>query len=155
MVNIGGVVGAVLGALLIQRVGSRLTMLGMSAIAVVCSLVMVGIPLNPQDTFTLMAMFLVTGGLLNAVQTTMYALAAHVYPTEIRSTGVGAAVAFGRIGNVLAVYVGNYALQLGGSPAYFTTWAILMGLVLLSLALIGRHVPRSALVAGPAPAPQH
>jgi AAHS family 4-hydroxybenzoate transporter-like MFS transporter len=146
MVNIGGVIGAVLGALLIQRVGSRLTMLSMSAIAIVCSLIMVGIPLNPMDTFTLMAMFLVTGGLLNAVQTTMYALAAHVYPTEIRSTGVGAAVAFGRIGNVLAVYVGNYALQLGGSPAYFTTWAILMGLVFLSLALIGRHVPRSALV---------
>jgi MFS transporter, AAHS family, 4-hydroxybenzoate transporter len=155
MVNIGGVIGAVLGALLIQRMGSRLTMLGMSALAIVCSLIMVGIPLNPMDTFALMAMFLVTGGLLNAVQTTMYALAAHVYPTEIRSTGVGAAVAFGRIGNVLAVYVGNYALQRGGSPAYFTTWAILMGFVLLSLALIGRHVPKSALVGGPAPAPQH
>jgi AAHS family 4-hydroxybenzoate transporter-like MFS transporter len=157
MVNIGGVVGAVLGALMIQRLGSRLTMLGMSALAVVCSLVMVGIPLNPMDTFALMAMFLLTGGLLNAVQTTMYALAAHVYPTEIRSTGVGAAVAFGRIGNVLAVYVGNYALQLGGSPAYFTTWAVLMGLVFLSLAIIGRHVPRSALlVAGQErAAPQH
>ena len=149
MVNIGGVIGAVLGALLIQRIGSRVTMVGMSALAIVCSLVMVGIPLNPMDTFMLMTMFLITGGLLNAVQTTMYALAAHVYPTEIRSTGVGAAVAFGRIGNVLAVYVGNYALQLGGSPAYFTTWAILMGLVLLSLAVIGRHVPRSALLASP------
>ena len=62
----------------------------------------------------LMLMFLVvTGGLLNAVQTTMYALAANVYPTEIRSTGVGTAVAFGRIGNVLAVYVGGYALDAG------------------------------------------
>ena len=157
MVNIGGVTGAVLGAFLIQRIGSRVTMLGMSALAVVCSLVMVGIPLNPLDTVALMGMFLLTGGLLNAVQTTMYALAAHVYPTEIRSTGVGAAVAFGRIGNVLAVYVGNYALQMGGSPAYFTTWAILMALVFLSLAVIGRHVPRSALVpAGQErPAPQH
>ena len=157
MVNIGGVIGAVLGALVIQGVGSRPTMLGMSAIAVVCSLIMAGIPLNPQDTFALMAMFLLTGGLLNAVQTTMYALAAHVYPTEIRSTGVGAAVAFGRIGNVLAVYVGNYALSQGGSPAYFTSWAILMGLVFLSLAMIGRHVPRSALLTTPqrGPAPQH
>lgn len=155
MVNIGGVIGAVLGALLIQRVGSRMTMLGMSALAVVCSLLMVKIPLNPQDTFALMGMFLLTGGLLNAVQTTMYALASHVYPTEIRSTGVGAAVAFGRIGNVLAVYVGNYALSLGGSPAYFTSWAILMGLVFLSLSTIGRHVPRSALVGGVAPAAQH
>ena len=71
-------------------------------------------------------MFLVTGGLLNAVQTTMYALAAHVYPTEIRSTGVGTAVAFGRIGNMLAVYVGGYALDQGGPPGYFRSWAMLM-----------------------------
>ena len=37
-VNIGGVVGAVLGALVIQRFGSRVTMLGMSAAAIVCSM---------------------------------------------------------------------------------------------------------------------
>jgi AAHS family 4-hydroxybenzoate transporter-like MFS transporter len=155
MVNIGGVIGAILGAFLIQRMGSRLTMLGMSAIAIACSMVMSQIPLDPLDTFALMTMFLVTGGLLNAVQTTMYALAANVYPTGIRSTGVGAAVAFGRVGNVLAVYVGNYALGLGGSPAYFTSWAILMALVFISLAVVGRHVPRSSLTTAGQPAPQH
>ena len=119
-VNIGGVIGAMLGALVIQRFGSRLTMLGMSAAAIVCSMIMAGMRLDPTDAMGLMLMFLVTGGLLNAVQTTMYALAAHVYPTEIRSTGVGTAVAFGRIGNVLAVYVGGYALDQGGPPGYFT-----------------------------------
>jgi len=154
-VNIGGVIGAILGALAIQRIGSRTTMLGMCAAAVVCSMIMSAMRLDPMDTFALMAMFLVTGGLLNAVQTTMYALAAHVYPTDIRSTGVGAAVAFGRIGNVLAVYVGGFALDRGGSAGYFYSWAVLMALVLLSLAMIGRHVPRTALAAGPAPAPQH
>jgi len=143
-VNIGGVIGAVVGALIIQRLGSRLTMLGMSAIAVVCSLIMAGMKLDPTDAFALMGMFLVTGGLLNAVQTTMYALAAHVYPTEIRSTGVGTAVAFGRIGNVLAVYVGGYALDRGGPPGYFTSWAILMVLVFVSLAIVKRHVPRTS-----------
>ena len=44
----------------------------------------------------LVAMLAVTGGLINAVQTTMYALAAHVFPTEVRSTGVGFVVAVGR-----------------------------------------------------------
>jgi MFS transporter, AAHS family, 4-hydroxybenzoate transporter len=146
-VNIGGVTGALLGALAIQAFGSRLTMLGMCAAAIVCSLVMVGIPLNPQDTMLLMAMFFLTGGLLNAVQTTMYALAAHIYPTEIRGRGVGAAVAFGRIGNILAVYVADYALRRGGSSAYFTEWAVLMGAVLLSLAVIRNHVPRSSSLA--------
>jgi len=150
-VNVGGVIGAIGGALVIQRVGSRVTMLGMSAAAVVCSMIMAGMQLDATDTFALMAMFLVTGGLLNAVQTTMYALAAHVYPTEIRSTGVGAAVAFGRIGNALAVYVGGFALDRGGSPGYFTCWAILMAVVFLSLAVVKRHVPRTA--GGPVGAP--
>jgi MFS transporter, AAHS family, 4-hydroxybenzoate transporter len=144
MVNIGGVFGAVVGALIIQRLGSRITMLGMSAAAVACSVIMAGMKLDPADAFALMGMFLVTGGLLNAVQTTMYALAANVYPTGIRSTGVGTAVAFGRIGNVLAVYVGNYALVQGGPPGYFTSWAILMALVFVSLAVIQRHVQRTS-----------
>ena len=146
-VNIGGVGGAILGALVIQRIGSRVTMLGMSAAAIVCSMVLAAMQLDPNNTFTLMAMLLITGGLLNAVQTTMYALAAHVYPTEIRSTGVGTAVAFGRIGNILAVYVGGMALDSGGVPGYFTSWAVLMALVFISLAIVRRHVPKSSAVA--------
>jgi AAHS family 4-hydroxybenzoate transporter-like MFS transporter len=155
MSNYGGVAGAVLGALVIQRLGSRITMLGMSAVAIVCALVLTGTPLNPNDTMFLMVMLLLTGGLLNAVQTTMYALAAHVYPTEIRSTGVGFAVAVGRIGNVLAGFVGNYALEQGGSPGYFTSMAILMGIVFLSLAAVGRHVPRTTGTPVRAPAGAH
>jgi AAHS family 4-hydroxybenzoate transporter-like MFS transporter len=155
MSNYGGVAGAILGALVIQRLGSRVTMLGMSAAAIVCALVLTGTRLDPQDTFFLMVMILLTGGLLNAVQTTMYALAAHVYPTNIRSTGVGTAVAFGRIGNVLAAYVGNFALDRGGPPGYFTSVAVLMAVVFLSLALVRRHVPRTSdeLTTAPAGAP--
>ena len=152
-VNIGGVVGAVLGALVIQRIGSRATMLGMSAAAIVFSIGLVGMQIDPSNPFTLLALLFVTGGLLNAVQTTMYALAAHVYPTEIRSTGVGTAVAFGRVGNILAVYVGGYALDSAGVPGYFGSWAVLMALVFVSLAVIQRHVPRSSLAADAHAAP--
>jgi AAHS family 4-hydroxybenzoate transporter-like MFS transporter len=138
--NFGGVAGAVLGALAIQRLGSRTTLLGMSALAVVCALAMAAMPLRPPMTPGLIAMFALTGGLLNAVQTTMYALAAHVYPTEIRGTGVGTAVAVGRIGNVVASYVGAFALDSGGAPAFFGSWAASMAMVLGSLALVRRHI---------------
>ena len=142
--NFGGVAGAILGALLIQQLGSRVTMLSMSALAVVSALVMATNVPRPDALLMAMVMFAITGGLLNAVQTTMYALAAHVYPTEIRGTGVGAAVAVGRIGNVLAVYVGNYALDHGGAPSYFSSWAVTMTLVLLSLALVRHHIGKSS-----------
>ena len=141
--NFGGVGGAILAALIIQRLGSRVTMLGMSAAAVAAALIMAVMPLDPRDTPGLMVMFVITGALLNGVQTTMYALAAHVYPTRLRSTGVGAAAAFGRIGNVLAAYVGSLALHTGGTSGYFVSWAVLMAIVLVSLAAVTRHIPRS------------
>jgi MFS transporter, AAHS family, 4-hydroxybenzoate transporter len=142
--NFGGVGGAVLGALVIQRLGSRVTLMGMSAIAVASALAMTAMPLAPPMAAGLIAMFAVTGGLLNAVQTTMYAVAAHVYPTDIRGTGVGTAVAVGRIGNVVASYVGAFALDRGGAPAFFAAWALAMAIVCASLALVRRHIPRPA-----------
>ena len=152
--NVGGVVGALVGALIIQQFGSRVTMLGMSAIAVGTSLALTGIGLDPANTLILFILIGVTGALLNGVQTTMYALATNVYPTQIRGTGVGTAVAVGRIGNVLAVFVGNYAIETGGARGYFLSLAILMGLVLVSLAVVRRHVQgtsTAAAHAGPAP----
>ena len=145
--NFGGVAGAIFGAMLIQRFGSRVTMLGMSALAVICGFVLAGAEITPGNGLFLMVMFILTGGLLNAVQTTMYALAAHVFPTEIRSTGVGFAVAVGRIGNVLAATVANEAFNRGGNAGYFGSWAVLMAVVFVALALVSRHVPRSSSVA--------
>ena len=50
--------------------------------------------------------------MINAAQTTMFALAAHVYPTAMRATGVGTAVSIGRAGAVLSGYAGPWALGL-------------------------------------------
>jgi AAHS family 4-hydroxybenzoate transporter-like MFS transporter len=140
--NFGGVAGAVVGALVIQRLGSRVTMLGMSALAIVSAAAMMGMSLSPAAMLFPLIMFTITGGLLNAVQTTMFALAAHVYPVEIRGTGVGTAMAVGRIGNVLASYVGLYALGRGGAPGYVSTWVMTMALTLISLAIVRRHIPK-------------
>ncbi len=102
---------------------------------------MSAMPLTPRAWLTVMVMFAVSGALLNAVQATMYALAAHVFPTAIRGTGVGVTVAVGRIGNVAASYVGTWALSAGGPPLYFQVWAAAMTAVFLFLAIIRRHIP--------------
>jgi AAHS family 4-hydroxybenzoate transporter-like MFS transporter len=141
MWNYGGVVAAVLGAVAMQRVGSRIAMLSMAAAAVICGSLLAFIPLEPSRTTTLLIVILLAGAFVNGVQTTMYALVAHIYPTEIRSTGVGTAVAIGRIGNVIAAYAGSMALDRGGTGGYFLTWSGFMLVVLLALASIRRHVP--------------
>src|SRR5262245_52519527 len=149
--NLGGVVGAIAGAIAIMRLGSRLTMLSMAAGAIAGAGVLAMMPIGPQSSFAVLAMLAWTGGLINAVQTTMYALAAHVYPTAVRATGVGTAVAFGRIGGVLSPSVGSWALESGGSARYFGLIGATMVGAFAALAAIRRHIPG---VAAEAPAPQ-
>jgi AAHS family 4-hydroxybenzoate transporter-like MFS transporter len=139
--NFGGVVGAILGAVVIMRLGSRVTMLVMAAGAIAGAAALAFMTIGPQSEVAVLAMLAWTGGLINAVQTTMYALAAHVYPTAVRATGVGTAVAFGRIGGVLSPSVGSWALESGGSSRYFGLIAVTMVMAFAALAAIRRHIP--------------
>src|SRR6185295_5029303 len=139
--NLGGVVGASLGAVVIMRLGSRITMLAMAAGAVAGAVALALMPIGPQAAGAVLALLAWTGGLINAVQTTMYALAANVYPTAVRATGVGTAVAFGRIGGVLSPSVGSWALESGGSSRYFGLIAASMVMAFAALSAIRRHIP--------------
>jgi MFS transporter, AAHS family, 4-hydroxybenzoate transporter len=94
-------------------------------------------------TLPLYLMIGYTGGLMNAVQTTMYALAAQVYPVEIRGRGVGTAVAVGRVGHALTGEIGPWTMS-GGAPHYFGTWGGAMAVVFVGLALVKRHIPSNA-----------
>lgn len=137
--NLGGVAGAILAATIVGRLGSRITMLTMCVGAVAGALVVVATPLREQPVVVMLALMVWTGGLINGVQTLEYALAAHVYPTAIRATGVGTAVAFGRIGGVVSAYAGGYALNYG-QVGLFTVLAVMMSFVFLSLSGVRRHI---------------
>ena len=140
--NLGGVIGAIAGSLVIARIGSRMTMIAMAVGAVVCAIVMRGMTIaTGSATIPIMIMLGLTGGLINAVQTTLYALAAHVYPTALRSTGVGSAAGIGRLGAIFSSYAGAWALDTGGSERFFTVVAAAMCITVLSLAIVRRHVP--------------
>ena len=118
-------------------------MLGMAAGAIAGALVMSTMRMAGNGSAVPIVLMLgITGGLINAVQTTMYALAAHVYPTPVRATGVGSASAIGRFGAVLSTYAGAWALEAGGTRTFFVLIAGAMTAALASLALVGRHIPR-------------
>jgi AAHS family 4-hydroxybenzoate transporter-like MFS transporter len=76
-----------------MRVGSRLTMLVMAAGAVAGAGVLASMSIGTQSAVAVFAMLAWTGGLINAVQTTMYALAAHIYPSAVRATGESSSIA--------------------------------------------------------------
>lgn len=142
MFNVGGVVGAIAGAWAILRFGSRVSMLVMAAGSVVSCAVLAALPLDPmRDATGLIVAMTIAGAFINAVQTTLYALAAQVYPREVRATGVGATAAVGRLGAIVSSFVGAAVVAAGGA-AYFGVIAITMAIAGLGLAAMQRHVPR-------------
>ena len=82
----------------------------------------------------------VNGLLAHAIQTSMYALASHVYPTSVRATGVAYSAAIGRTGGLLSSVFGSYFIQLG-AHAYWLALAIAMLCASGGLAWVRSHYP--------------
>jgi AAHS family 4-hydroxybenzoate transporter-like MFS transporter len=76
---------------------------------------------------------------VNAVQTTLYALATHMYPTSIRSTGVAFALAVGRCGAIVSAYLGAKLLLVPAS-VYFVILASTSAVAAIAIAIIRNHI---------------
>jgi AAHS family 4-hydroxybenzoate transporter-like MFS transporter len=99
-----GVVGAIGGLAAIARIGSRITMIAMGGgpRIVVGHLHSRNDDRRGQPTFPIVWMLALTGGLINAVQTTLYALAAHFKSDSAPFDGRGSAAARARLGAILS-----------------------------------------------------
>ncbi|MCS6947274.1 MAG: MFS transporter, partial [Steroidobacteraceae bacterium] len=92
--NLGGVIGSLICAYLIGRFGSRSVLLSIAAGSVVMTFAIGsnGVLTGTGGSVVLLMWSIAgAGACINAVQVGAYALAAHVYPTNVRGTGVGAA----------------------------------------------------------------
>jgi AAHS family 4-hydroxybenzoate transporter-like MFS transporter len=140
--NVGGIIAALGGAACFNTFGSKASLLALCAGAIAASVWLYFIPLDPtQSATTLQAALFYQGGFNNAVQTTMYALAAFVYPTEMRGAGVGWAVGFGRIGSIISPLVGIYLLHFTGPHGFFAGFGVTMLVSLLCISMIRKHMP--------------
>lgn len=153
--NLGGVLGSLITAYLIGQVGSRTALLSMLTGAVAASVLLSTLDLASVSKTILMAGLFVQGLCILGVQVTLYAVAAYVYPSEVRSTGVGATAGVGRIGALISSYVGA-AVTAAGSANFFIAVAACLAVSLVSLSLLRRHIPRSSeLEAAPVAAASH
>jgi len=137
--NFGGVAGVLIWAMLTSLRGSRAPMLA-GALAASASALAVWLVPSGQTAVLAGALFL-NGLLANAIQTSLYALAAHVYPTHVRAFGVAGAATLGRIGGIFSS-LGGAALIARGAGFYWGTIAIAMVFAFLGLAIVRRHIPR-------------
>ncbi|MCP3718809.1 3-(3-hydroxy-phenyl)propionate transporter MhpT [Paraburkholderia sp. CNPSo 3281] len=141
--NIGGGVGAVAIATIMDRFGRRGTVIGMY-VGIVAALTVLASAGGASSTAVggLLCGFFIVGG-----QSVLYAFAGHAYPTEVRGTGVGAAVAVGRLGSILGPLVAGQLFALGQSPSMLVGSSIPLVVIaaLAALSVVGAFRQRSAL----------
>jgi MFS transporter, AAHS family, 3-hydroxyphenylpropionic acid transporter len=112
--NLGGAAGSLVGGrMLDQRNPVMPVALGFAAAA--AALLMLSL-LPAHLGLTLMAGALVGGAIL-CVQAILYGVAPQCYPFEIRGTGVGVAVAVGRLGSIAGPLLAGFLVAGGSSPS--------------------------------------
>ncbi|HVW70660.1 MAG TPA: MFS transporter [Steroidobacteraceae bacterium] len=149
--NIGGMIGSIVGGWLIEKVGSRASVLALAAGTSLGALALGLMPLNPQHGLgTALIALTAEGFFLGGFHNGLYTLAAFLYPPFVRGTGVGAAAGVGRIGAVVSAYTGVLALELAGKSGYFIVIAVAAAIALLATAVFRQHVARSAGKSGQA-----
>lgn len=119
--NGGGVVGIMLLGWFAARYGlSRL--IGGTLVGAVAAMILFAVASGIDH---LIVYLLLIGVLLQAGFTGLYAVAAKIYPTEVRATGVGWAIGLGRIGAVVGPFVGGLLIKQHVSMEYsFIIFAI-------------------------------
>jgi AAHS family 3-hydroxyphenylpropionic acid transporter len=111
--NVLGAVGGVLTGMLIDKSGRGLTVGAVFVAAIVALAALAGAPaaLGISVIMGSLVGFTVTGA-----QVILYALAPTCYPTEVRGTGVGFAIAVGRIGSATGPLLVGALLSRGLQP---------------------------------------
>ena len=141
--NLGGVAGAIAAALLIGKLGAKPVLLACAGGAVLTAMWFRIVPLDIADPSMLVVGLAIAGSFINAVQSSLFALAAHVYVSQVRASGSGAVIGVGRIGAVLSSFLGATVLQMGGNDAFFSLIAITKAVTFIALTLLDRHIAKS------------
>jgi AAHS family 4-hydroxybenzoate transporter-like MFS transporter len=94
----------------------------------------------PSGLPTLLSGIAVAGMAINAVQVGLYALAAHVFPTECRTSGVGFALGAGRAGGIVASLGGGVLLTLSGAAGFFGWIAGALLIACVAVLLVRRQI---------------
>lgn len=153
-VQVGGCLGTFVLGGVVQRLGF-VPVLATCFATGAASLALIGRPGTPL--WALYAIAFVAGWGIFGGQPGVNALAATIYPTDLRSTGIGAGLGVGRLGAVLGpVAAGALMLRGWSTEALFGVAALpALGATLAIIAMRGvlRRAGGTGRAPGPAPAP--
>jgi MFS family permease len=114
LLNLGGIAGCGLFALAASRVDTHRLLLG-ALIGSALSIVVFGLVMSRLGIALWTALLL--GIIANAAMAGLYAVGPPLYPTAVRTTGMGWAIGIGRFGAILAPLASGALLERGWLPA--------------------------------------
>jgi len=142
--NFGSFFGAVGGAILIGRYGSRLVGTGLALLGVGATLLIeVALSDSSPPGLQLSLLVLAAGAAFSGMQSFLYAVGAHSYPTYVRAAGVGCAQSISRIGGVLGGLAAGAFFGLQPQPPlsrFFYALGTLVIMVAVSFFLLRTHI---------------
>jgi len=145
--NLAGICGVIAISWLLSRLGSRrpLAVAAFAGAATLAALAWFAASSLSQGSAadglpTLMSGIAVAGIAINAVQVGLYALAAHVFPTQCRTSGVGFSLGAGRTGGIVAALGGGALLTLSGAAGFFGWIAAALLIACVAILLVRRQI---------------
>src|SRR5690606_26781081 len=156
--NLGGFFGAVGGSVLIVFLGSRLIGTGLSTMGAVAA-ILIGVTLvaagGAAPSAQVLVLLTLAGVAMHGMQTFVYSVGAHSYPTYLRASGLGTAQTVSRIGGVISSWVGSAYFALEPRPPvsyFFYAVALVLVIVAISFFSLRTHIPgrRAAEIKAPA-----
>jgi len=142
--NLAGIAGSLLNAWLIARIGSRLPLVLVASIAIFALVGLTCVAASGgnalPDAAIYFAAIAAAGFGIHALQTGLYIVSSHVFPTECRTSGVGFASGAGRVGGILSSFAGGALLAAGGAAGFFVGIAVVLLLGVAGLLALRRHV---------------
>ena len=120
--NLGAIIGVVLLGYLSDKKGLRPLIFWF---LVVGAVLMLAYGISPTIVAILLVLYFLLGFFVDGGFAGLYAVAARIYPTEIRTTGIGWAIGAGRTGAIAGPFIGGLVIgQDWPIAAYFIMFAV-------------------------------
>lgn len=140
--NIGGALGPFVFSWLIQKWGSRLVLAGCFLLGAL-SMMILGQVSSSIDLIIILAFF--AGFFIVGGQISLNSLSSYIYPTSIRSTGVGWANGIGRIGAIIGPLLAGALITLSlGLNVYFIVFGFMCLITATATIFIHNHEKQTA-----------
>jgi AAHS family 4-hydroxybenzoate transporter-like MFS transporter len=144
MFQLGGIAGAILLSLAVDRGYAVSALIGSYCFAAIAAVLFTVLPATP---LTWSILILALGAGISGAMFALMALGAIFYPPEVRATGFSWNAAVSRTGAILGPLIGGWVLERGVPPNEIISWlavpAMLSALIALSLRGVLRRIQQA------------